>query len=33
MKFTNVARLGLLGVALAASFQAFAEPAIVFDMG
>ena len=33
MSFTKVARLGLLGVALAASFQAFAEPAIVYDMG
>jgi len=33
MSFTNVARLGLLGVALAASFQAMAEPAIVYDMG
>jgi len=33
MSFNNVARLGLLGVALALSFQAMAEPAIVFDMG
>ena len=33
MSFKNVARLGLLGLALAASFQAMAEPAIVYDMG
>lgn len=33
MSFKNVARFGLLGAALAASFQVFAEPAIVFDMG
>ncbi len=33
MSFKNVARLTVLGVALAASFQAWAEPAVVFDMG
>ena len=33
MSFTNVARLGVLGLTLAASFQAFADPAVVFDMG
>ncbi|MES2949085.1 MAG: BMP family ABC transporter substrate-binding protein [Pseudomonadota bacterium] len=33
MSFKDVARLGLLGAALAASFQAAAEPAIVYDMG
>ncbi len=33
MSFKNVARLGLLGAALAASFQVAAEPAIVYDMG
>ena len=33
MSLKNVARLGLLGVALAASFQVAAEPAVVFDMG
>ena len=33
MSFTNVARLTVLGVALVASFQALAEPAVVFDMG
>lgn len=33
MSFTNVARVGLLGLALAAGSQAFAEPAIVYDMG
>ncbi len=33
MKFGNSARLGLLAAALAVSFQAKAEPAIVFDMG
>jgi basic membrane protein A len=33
MSFTNVARVGLLGLALAAAFPALAEPAIVYDMG
>jgi basic membrane protein A len=33
MSFTNVARVGLLGLALAAAFPAWAEPAIVYDMG
>ena len=33
MSLKNGARLGLLGLALAASFQVVAEPAVVFDMG
>jgi len=33
MRFKTVARLGLLGAALAVSFQVLAEPAIVYDMG
>ena len=33
MKLMMTARLGILAAALAASFSAAAEPAIVFDMG
>ncbi len=33
MRFTSLARVGLLGLALAAVFPAWAEPAIVYDMG
>jgi basic membrane protein A len=33
MNFKSTARLGLLAAALATSFHAMAEPAIVFDMG
>ena len=33
MNLKTTARLGLLAAAMAVSFQALAEPAIVFDMG
>jgi basic membrane protein A and related proteins len=33
MKFSKFARLGLLTAAIAASFPAAAEPAVIFDMG
>ena len=33
MRFTNVARLTVLGAALLVGFQAWAEPAVVYDMG
>ena len=33
MKFKSTACLGLLAFGLATSFQAAAEPAVIFDMG